>query len=326
MKVLVTGHSGLIGSHLVDRLLAKGHEVIGVSRTNKNANPQCRNVELDLRDTARTAALIEEVAPELVYHLAANAAEGKGQFSPIDMATNGYLTFFNVITPAIRTGKLKRFVYTSSIAAYGAIDPRFLETDQPKPQDIYGISKYANELSLKVLSAVHDFEYVIARPHNVTGPRQNMSDPYRNVVTLFMNHLLKGIPYKIFGDGSMERCFSYVKDVVDVLYKCGVQENTAGMTFNVGSDKAYSIQELSDTIQEITGINIPPIYVPERVQEVHTAIADHTLQNTVLGYQDTPFKQALQETWDWVRQQGPQEYKFDPLEIPNDKAPKHWRI
>lgn len=323
MKVLVTGDSGLIGSHLIDKLVDEGHEVEGISSTTRNLRANHRYV-VDLKDREATAKIIEEIQPEVVFHLAANAAEGKSMFSPIDITTNGYNTFLNVLVPSIRAKRLKRFVFTSSIAVYGAIHAPFREADLPLPQDLYGINKLAVENALRIMSRVHDFEYVIVRPHNVTGPRQNMSDPYRNVVTLFMNQLLKGQPYSIYGDGEMKRCFSYVKDIIEILYRCGV-ENVAGMTFNVGSDTAYSINQLSEMIQEVSGIKLTPKYLPDRVQEVHTAIADHTLVRKVFGYKDTPLRQAIEETWEWCKAQGPQEYKFTELELDNTKVPQNWR-
>lgn len=323
-RVLVTGDSGLIGSHLVDALLQKGHTVFGISSSNRNSNEKVKRFLIDLRDRQATAAVIEDIKPEYIFHLAANAAEGKSMFSPIDITSNGVNTFYNVLVPSIKSGTLKRFIFTSSIAVYGSIHVPFRESDLPLPQDLYGINKLAVEHALRVMSQVHDFECVIVRPHNVTGPRQNMQDPYRNVVTLFMNSLLKGVPYSIYGNGEMRRCFSYVKDVVEVIVKCGF-EDVAGMTFNVGSDKDYSINELSVMIQEISGIHIPPLYLPDRVQEVHTAVSDHTLVKKVFGYTETDLRTAIKETWEWCKAQGAQEHAFTELEIPSNKAPRNWK-
>lgn len=324
MKVLVTGQSGLIGSHLVDALLAHGHEVYGISRTNRNENPRCHNYCLDLKNTAKAKEIIESIAPEVVFALAANAAEGKSFFSPIDITTNNIDVFFNTLVPSIRAGKLKRVIFTSSVAVYGSIKTPFRESDTPVPQDIYGISKLTIEDSLKIMSQVHRFEYVIIRPHNVFGSRQNMNDPYRNVVTLFMNHILRGEPYSIYGNGEMRRCFSYVKDVVDIIYRSGF-EKVAGMTFNVGSDLDWSLNQLSKVIQKISGHTVSPIYLPDRVQEVHIAISDHNLIKKMFEYKDTPLEDALKETWEWAKKQGPQEYTYTELELPNKLVPKNWK-
>ena len=322
MRILVTGDSGLIGSHLVDRLV-KEHDVFGLSRSNKNGNEEVTHFSTDLTDTKITGKLIGNIKPDIVFHLAANAAESKSMFSPIEISESNIRTFYNVLVPAIRSG-MKRFVFVSSIAVYGSIHVPFREQDLPLPQDIYGISKLSIENALRVMASVHDFEYVVVRPHNVYGERQNMSDPYRNVVTLFMNEILKGKPYTMYGDGSMKRCFSYVKDVVEVIEKCGF-EDVSGMTFNVGADTARSIQELSDMIQKVSGTSIVPNHLPDRVHEVHFAKSDHTLLKKVLGYNETSFEDGIRATWEWAKSQGPTDYKFTELEIDNPQVPANWK-
>lgn len=159
---------------------------------------------------------------------------------------------------------------------------------------------------------------------NCYGPRQNMTDPYRNVITLFMNSLMKGQPYSIYGDGSMKRCFSYVEDVVDVITRCGF-EDVAGMTVNIGSSKSFTINELSDMVQEVSGIHIKPTYIPDRPQEVHIAESDHTLCKKVFKYKDTPLAVGLLKTWNWAKQQGPQELIYTGFEISSRKIPSNWK-
>lgn len=329
MRVLVTGGAGFIGSHLVDRLVAAKHTVSVIDDLSggykKNVNKKAKFYNCDLRDAQKTAKIIAKIKPQLVFHLAANAAENKAQFSPIDITSRNYSAFINTLVPSIRNG-MKRIVVTSSIAAYGALQTPFKEKDKPEPEDLYGLSKLMMEESLKVLSRVHDFEYVITRPHNVYGPRQNMTDPYRNVVTIFMNSLLKGKPYFIYGKGTMRRCFSYIDDVVDALYKCGF-EKVNGMIFNVGADKDYSINELSDTIQEVSGIHIPPKHIADRPQEVQVAISDHSQAKKYIGYKDkTSLKEGLAATWAYAKKLGPQEYEYTEIELPSSKLPSNWKV
>lgn len=123
----------------------------------------------------------------------------------------------------------------------------------------------------------------------------------------------------------MKRCFSYVDDVVDVIVKAGMG-GPYGMVYNVGSDNFHSIQELSDTIQKIAGEAKQPNYLPSRVHEVHTAVADHTLVKTLFGYCETPLEEGLQNTWEYCQAQGPQEYEYKTLEIDgSDAIPKNWK-
>lgn len=327
MKVLVTGGAGFIGSHLVDKLIKTGHEVVVIDDlsggSQRNWNERAIYEIQDLRGAEKTALLIERHSPELVYHLAANAAENKAQFSPIDITSRNWNTFINVLVPALKNG-MKRIVVTSSIAVYGALQTPFKETDKPDPEDLYGLSKLMIEEALEILSQVHDFEYVVTRPHNVYGPRQNMTDPYRNVVTIFMNALMKGEPYFIYGDGEQRRCFSFVDDVVEALYRCGFGD-VSGKTFNVGSDKDYSLNELSNAIQKVAGTNISPIHIADRKNEVKVAISDHTEAKKHLDYKDTVnLEEGIAQTWAWAKEMGPQEAIFDEVELPSPLMPKNW--
>lgn len=327
-RILVTGGAGFIGSHLVDRLVQVGHAVSVIDDLSggkkENINPRAKFFKCDLRDAKKTDQIIKKIKPEIVFHLAANAAENKAQFSPIDITSRNWNTFINTLVSALRTG-MKRIIVTSSIAVYGSLQTPFKETDKPEPEDLYGISKLAMEEALKVLSKVHNFEYVITRPHNCYGPRQNMSDLYRNVVTIFMNALLKRESYYIYGDGNQRRCFSYIDDVVEALFNTGFG-NFHGMTFNIGADKDYSINELSKIIQDVTDIKIPPIYTDERPQEVKEAVADHTLAKKYLGYKDkTSFLEGIKSTWGYAKRLGPQEYKFDEVEIDSPLLPRSWK-
>lgn len=314
MRILITGHSGMIGSHLAKRLVSEGHQVYGASRTERNNVEGVESYYADLRNLEMVKTIVEKVKPEVVYHLAANAAESRGQVLPIDMTTNGYNTFVNVLTASINAGSLKRFIYTSSAAVYGNISVPYYEFQHPEPEDVYGVTKLANEMKLKIMAKVHKFEYVIFRPHNVFGPGQDMRDPYRNVVTLFMNKLLRGEPYTIFGKGDSTRCFSYVDDVAEVLAKA-VNADVINHTINVGSDKVTTLKELSNLIQEISGINIEPTKAPDRPQDVKFNSVAHCILKKTLGYHETPLKEALQKTWDYCKEKGAQEPLFVEPEI-----------
>jgi len=321
-EVLVTGGAGFIGSHLVDRLVEENHRVLVLDDFSggsaDNINKQAFWQKVDLIDVAESKRVIEKFKPEIVFHLAANAAENKAQFSPTEVASRNWNTFINTLVPFVNSGG-RRFVFVSSIAVYGALQTPFKETDKPEPEDLYGITKLAAEQALKVMSEVHGFEYVIARPHNVYGPRQNMRDPYRNVVTIWMNSILKGEPYYIYGDGQQRRSFSYIDDVVEALFNCGF-ENVAGKTFNIGADRDYSLNELADVIGGERK------YISDRPHEVKVAISDHTESKLHLGYKDvTSLGEGIKKTWAWVKKQGYQEPVYTKLEIDSPKVPQNWK-
>lgn len=327
-KILVTGGAGFIGSHLVDRLIKANHTVwvfddLSGGNTG-NLNKKAHFIKGDCRNIRHIEKLFVQVHPDIVYHLASNAAENKAQFSPIDITSRNYDAFIKILTYSIKN-KVKRFIFTSSIAVYGSIRTPFKESDIPEPEDLYGVTKLAAEKSLEILSKVHNFEYVIVRPHNVYGPRQNMRDPYRNVIMLWMNAILKKEPYFIYGDGQQRRCFSYIDEVVEAIYKCAVA-SVAGMTFNLGSDKDYSLNELSGLIQDITKSEVKPKYILKRPQEVDIAIADHTIAKKILGYKDsTALKSGLEKTWEYVKSVGPQKVELGEIELEkNANIPQNW--
>jgi UDP-glucose 4-epimerase len=329
MKILVTGGAGFIGSHLVDKLINEGNEVVVVDDisggSHTNINNEANFYEVDCRNKELMSGIILHEKPEIIYHLAANAAENKAQFSPIDITSRNYSAFINTLTPFIKYGG-RRFIFTSSIAVYGALQTPFKETDKPEPEDLYGVTKLAAERTLEIMSEVHGFEYVIARPHNVYGPRQNMSDPYRNVVTIWMNALLQGKPYYIYGDGEQRRCFSYIDDVIEGLYRC-MTENVWRMKFNIGADKDYSINELNEAILKASESSVKAVFLDERPQEVKLAISDHTEAKKWLLYQDrTPLDIGIKKTWDWVKSVGYKEPKYTELELDNSKVPLNWQV
>jgi UDP-glucose 4-epimerase len=327
-KVLVTGGAGFIGSHLVDKLVSQKFQVAVIDDLSggqiKNCNKAARFFKADIRNFKRIDAIMAEFKPEIVYHLAANAAENKAQFSPVDITSRNFDGAIKVLTAAIRHG-MKRFIFTSSIAVYGQLQTPFKEQDTPDPEDLYGVSKLAFEHSLKILSKVHNFEYVITRPHNIYGPRQNMRDPYRNVVTIFMNALLQKKPYYIYGNGKQRRCFSYIDDVCQALYLCATKK-VAGMTFNIGSDKDYTVNELSDKILKIAGSKLKPNFLPARPQEVKIAISDHALCKKYLDYKESvSLEEGLIRTWEWVKKQGYKKPEYTKIEIDSPLLPKNWR-
>jgi UDP-glucose 4-epimerase len=327
-KVIVTGGAGFIGSHLVDALLKNGCDVAVVDDLSggslSNIHSDAHFYKCDIRRAAQINKVISEFKPDTIYHLAANAAENKAQFSPVDITSRNFDGAIKVLTAGINNG-VKRFIFASSIAVYGQLQTPFKESDTPVPEDVYGVAKLSFEHVLKILSEVHKFEYVIVRPHNVYGPRQNMRDPYRNAIMIFMNHLLKMTPFYIYGDGDQLRCFSYIDDVVTALVGCGTKP-VAGMTFNIGSDQPYSIKQLSEKIIAISGVSLQPKYLPARPREVTVAISDHTLSKRHLQYQDSvSFDEGLQITWAWAKNIGYQKPKFTKVEIESPLLPENWR-
>lgn len=331
MRVLVSGNAGLIGSHLVDHLLEWGHSVWGMDNlstgSEENIQPEIRRnfYKVDLRKRDMVNLIMRIARPEVVFHLAAFAHEGLSQFCPNLILENNLNASMNLLVASIRQG-VKRFVFTSSMSVYGDQKPPFHEIHQKMPVDIYGITKASFEDSLKVMSQVYGFEYNIVRPHNVIGPRQALHDPYRNVVGIFMNRLLQDKPFYIYGDGEQRRAFSFVKDFIPSLAKCGFDSKIVGEVYNVGADKHYSINELADKLLTITGKANVPIYVDDRPQEVDFAWCSNEKAKRDLGFEDkTSLDEGLAEMWKWAQSVGHKEPRYLPfLELTTAMTPKTW--
>lgn len=287
MKVLVTGSTGLLGTNLVNRL-RKRFKVVGVSRREG----------IDLLDKQKTKKFIQKNKFDIIYHLAANAAESRGQISPIDMTERNLSIFLNVLVPAINAG-FKRFIYVSSVAVYGDIEVPYSEDDIPKPKDVYGVNKLACEQILKILAKVHHFNYTILRPHNIYGPHQDMSNPYKNVVALLMRNLIENKEINLYGGGKMKRAFSYVDDVVDVLEN-SVNEKFINQTLNVGSSIEIDINSLLSLIEKIANKKAKKKILPARDQEIFNFLASHRKQNILTSYKETPLEVGLKNTWDFL--------------------------
>lgn len=335
-KILVTGSAGFMGSHLYDRLFKLGNEVYGIDDLSggfmRNVSQKKFFTKLDLRNRVKTAKYVEELKPDLIFHLAADATEGRSQFTPFSALDRNLVAYMNLLVPAIKHG-LKKVVLTSSMSVYGKQQVPFREDMITMPEDVYGISKASMEGVTKVLSQVHDFKYVIIRPHNVYGPRQNLSDPYRNVIGIFINRLLHNKYFYIYGDGNQKRAFSYIDDVMPAMIKAAFKKECEGRIFNLGSNDPITLNKLSEAVlKEFLRVkNIPPKFrpkhLPDRPQEVKLAYCSHKEAEKFLNFKPkTNLRDGIKEMIKWAQSIGPQLFTYlDKLDLENKKVPKTWK-
>ncbi len=336
MRIVVTGAAGFMGSHLVDALIEMGHEVYGVDDMSggfwRNIHPQSHFTRLDLREQTSTADYIHRVKPEMLFHLAADATEGRSQFTPLNCVQRNLMAYLNVLIPAIQE-KLLKVVLVSSMSVYGAQEPPFSEEMPRLPEDVYGVSKASMEHITEILSEVHSFDYTIIRPHNVYGVRQNIADPYRNVVGIFINALLNCKPFYIYGDGEQKRAFTYIDDFTPYLVRAGFGEKTHAESINVGPREEFTINHLSELVLKMffpNGISaqFEPTYLPSRPKEVKEAFCTTDKAERLLGYKSTvTLEEGLRKMIEWARELGPQESRYlsDGLELVNDQVPIIWK-
>ncbi|OGH14378.1 MAG: hypothetical protein A2687_01835 [Candidatus Levybacteria bacterium RIFCSPHIGHO2_01_FULL_38_26] len=336
--MLVTGAAGFMGSHLVDALVGLNqHEVFAVDDMSggykSNINPKSQFAKLDLRDKKKVWEYIAHVKPEILYHLAADATEGRSQFTPISASERNFLAYMYTLVPCIKNG-IKRVVLTSSMSVYGAQKPPFSENMRRDPEDVYGITKTAMEEATEVLGKVHNFEFVIIRPHNVYGPKQNLSDPYRNVIGIFINCLLNNKNFYIYGKGEQKRSFTYIDDFTPYILKAGFLKEADKEIINIGPSKEYTINQLSDVVLRIffrkrsVPERLKPKYLPDRPQEVKDAYCTNEKAEKILGYKTTvELEEGVRRMIDWAKKMGPQKFNYlkDGLELETKDVPETWK-
>lgn len=325
-RALVTGGAGFMGSHLVDYLI----DQMGVetwvlddlsSGFEHNLHSGAHFVRGSIVDHELVDRLFAAQRFDTVYHLAAYAAEGLSHFIKRFIYTNNLVGSVNLINAAVNTG-VDCFVFTSSIAVYGTNRVPMHEGLEPHPEDSYGIAKLAVERELRACREMFGLDYVVFRPHNVYGPRQNLGDRYRNVVGIFMNRLLGGEDLIVFGDGEQERAFTHVTDITPALARAPGIPAARGQVFNLGSDDVTTVNRLAELVMQVMDTRRPVHHVDERL-EVRRAFSDHGKFRRVFDpAPTTPLEQGLRSMAAWVRRNGTRKGpRFSDIEIHRNLPP-----
>lgn len=327
-KCLVTGGAGFIGAHVVRQLLGAGHQVVVLDDLSggfrENVPEAATFVQGDICDVSLVNSLLARYRFDNVYHLAAYAAEGLSHFIKRYNYNNNLIGSVNLINAAINYD-VRCFVFTSSIAVYGANQLPMREDMIPLPEDSYGVAKYAVEQELKCSREMFGLDYVIFRPHNVYGEFQNIGDRYRNVIGIFMNQIMQGRPLTIFGDGTQTRAFSYVGPVANIISRAPDVPAARNQVFNIGADQPWSVNELADQVGQVMGREPEIEFLPARNEVLH-AWSDHSLVEKVFGKpEDVSLRQGLEIMAEWARQHGARcTPPFAGIEIEKNMPPS-WR-
>jgi UDP-glucose 4-epimerase len=329
LNILVTGGAGFIGAHVTNHLVNAGHNVVVLDDLSggftENVNEKAIFVKGSVCDQPLVEKLFGEYKFDYVFHLAAYAAEGLSHFIRRFNYENNLIGSINLINQSV-LHKVKCFVFTSSIAVYGAGQLPMREDLMPMPEDPYGISKFAVEMDLKAAHEMFGLNYIIFRPHNVYGEYQNIGDRYRNVIGIFMNQLLQGKSLTVFGDGSQTRAFSYIDDVAPHIANSISMESAYNQVFNIGGDIDYTINELAQTVMDVMNLKQELNYQPARNEVLH-AYADHSKAKRVFGLDESKFvtlKDGVAKMAKWVNAVGARESAhFGNIEI-EEKLPAIW--
>lgn len=328
-RSLVTGAAGFIGSHVARHCLEMGHDVTALDDLSGGFRDQVPEGAEFVRGSVTDVELIDDLLErrsfDVVYHLAAYAAEGLSHFIRRFNYTNNVLGSVNLINAAVRT-EVKHFVFTSSIAVYGTQQLPMTEDLGPRPEDPYGIAKHAVERDLAAAHAMFELPYTIFRPHNVYGEHQNIGDRYRNVVGIFMNQLMRDEPLTVFGDGTQTRAFSYIDDVAPVIARAVEVPEARNEIFNVGADTPCTVNRLAEVVGSAFDREPEIRHLPAR-EEVQHAYASHDKVRRVFGQSEgVSLEEGIARMAKWAREVGPRKApEFEDVEV-RKNLPEVWRI
>jgi nucleoside-diphosphate-sugar epimerase len=303
---LVTGGAGFIGSHLTEELVRRGARVRVVDSliTGKRQNlahvPGVEFIEGDLADLAVAARAVDGM--DYVLHQAAIPSVPRSVQDPITSNRANIDASLNVLVAA-RDARVKRVVYAGSSSAYGNSPtlPK-IETMPTAPLSPYALQKLVAEQYCQMFTQLYGLETVTIRYFNVFGPRQDPSSPYSGVISLFISALCEGRRPTIYGDGQHTRDFTYVANVVDGVLRACEAKGASGEVINVATSGRVSLNQLFQTIRDLVGAQVEPIYADPRPGDVRDSQADIGKARRLLGYEPkVSFDEGLKKTVDWYR-------------------------
>ena len=277
MKALVTGGAGFIGSHIVDRLIRDGHEVIVLDdfstghRSNLTEHERLTIVEGDISNTDTVNECMQGV--DWVFHKAAVASVPKTVNDPVGSSLVNYHGTLHLLEAA-RNNKVKRFVFASSAALYGD-EPTLpkVETMCPMTLSPYAVDKLASENACGMYTRLYGLETVCLRYFNVYGPKQDPSSPYSGVISIFTDKLKKKQVPTIFGDGEQTRDFVFVSDVVEANMKAVTTEGCEGQYFNIATANKITLNNLLKILSDIYSMEFDVNYGEPRKGDIKESYA-----------------------------------------------------
>jgi UDP-glucose 4-epimerase len=307
-RVLVTGGAGFIGSHLVDRLLELGAEVVVADDFStgheSNLAHHAGNIRLaveraDVCDEPLMMRLAEGAA--YVFHLASRSVRRSLKQPTIVHEVNATGTL-NVLKAAA-AAKARRFIYCSSSEVYGtaSVVPQPEKYDF-RPETLYGASKLTGEYYTQVFHRAKWLETVVVRPQNNYGPREHYRGSAGEVIPRFILWCLAGEPPVVYGDGRQTRDFTFVRETADILATMALHDAAAGEVFNVCRGQEVSVLELAEKISRLTGASVTPRFLPGRPSDVLRLWGDSSkLQRTIGRKPQLSIDEGLARTIDWFR-------------------------
>jgi UDP-glucose 4-epimerase len=301
VRVLVVGGCGFIGSHVVDRLVAKGHTVRVLDQRCERYRAPIAGVDYSVGSFMNRMTLIEALTEiEVVFHLASTTVPGTADLDPIADVKDNLIGTVGMIETMLDMDIRRILFLSSGGTVYGPLlggDP--IAEDHPLlPVNSYGIVKVAIERYLDMFARTRRLTPIVIRASNPYGPRQAHVG-VQGVVSTFLQRLKRGEPVEIWGDGTVVRDFFYVEDLANLCIAAGCSEQTG--VFNGGSGKGTSLNELVEIISRVTGYAVTPTYRPGRAVDVQRSVLDVTRAKNAFGWQaQVSLEVGISETWRWL--------------------------
>jgi len=305
-RVLVTGGAGFIGSHLVEKLVNRGHQVTVIDELStgnlQNIAAVKSQITLCEGDILNLSVLEKAIGEsEYIFHLAANSSVNRSIEDPFWSAQRNIMATLALLKVAAKN-KVRRVIFSSSAAVYGYNNKLPLkESYPPTPASPYALEKVTGENYLKLFSQLYDIDTVSLRYFNVFGPRQNADQPHPGGVTIVINQIKQNGQSQLLGDGKQTRDMIYVENVVNAnLLAMEKETPLKGAVYNVCTGKAILVSELHDKISKMMGVASEREYLPLPEGNIINSCGDPTLAKSELGFEiEIDLEEGLKKTIEW---------------------------
>jgi UDP-glucose 4-epimerase len=305
MKILITGGAGFIASHVGDRFVELGHEVVVVDNLSTGkpefVNPKARLIEADITDKETIQGIIRAEKPEVINHHAAHIQVGNSVKNPQFDAENNILGVLNIMEAAKEVGVKKVIMASTGGAMYGDKPVPFDETMREEPLSPYGVSKRSGELYLNYYHEQYGIPYIALRYANVYGPRQNPHGE-SGVIAIFSEMISQGKQPVINGDGLNSRDYVFVTDVARAN-ALALDSDFVG-ALNIGTNTETSTNQVFDKVVAALQSSTERQHGPARPGEQKRSVLSYAKAQEVLGWQPTvTFDEGVKLVADWYTAQ-----------------------
>ncbi len=302
VKTLVLGGNGFIGSHLVDRLRREGHAVRVFDRNEELYRQPLPGVEYCHADFGNRTLLAEALeGVEVIFHLISTTVPKTSNDDPAFDVTSNVVETISLLEKCVHRGVRKIVFLSSGGTVYGAPDSLPVAEDHPtNPECSYGITKLSIEKYLALFHLLYDLDYVILRPSNPYGPRQNPLG-IQGAISVFLGRIAAGKPIEVWGDGEIVRDYVFVEDLVDGIYRAATRTTTSRI-FNLGAGAGHSLREIIGVMRRVTDAEVRVMYTARRRFDVSQIYLDIRRATGELAWQPaTPLDVGIRRTWEFVR-------------------------